>query len=147
MIAGAIVHPAIKTVYEAMNEIDSADVRLDGVTKLLQYPEYADDMTKFRGLLGVLEEKDRLMDVISSRTTDDEGIHVYIGAEDESDVMSDTAMIFRNINIGGSQFSIGVIGPKRMNYSKVIEMISMISLGIDNLFGGTSSALPPGDDE
>ncbi len=145
--AGAMVHPAIKTVYEAMSEIDSADVRLDGVTKLLQYPEYADDMTKFRGLLGVLEQKDRLMDVISSRTTDDEGIHVYIGAEGGSDVMSDTAMIYRNINIGGSQFSIGVIGPKRMNYSKVIEMISMISLGIDNIFGGTGSALPPGDDE
>ena len=130
--AGSIVHPVMKTICETMNELDSADIKLDGITKLLQYPEYS-DVTKLRGLLGVLEEKDKLMDVISANTTDDDGIHVYIGTENDSDVMKGTTLIFKNISLGNSQFAVGVIGPKRMNYSKVIDMISRLATGIDRM--------------
>ena len=127
-----MVHPAMKAIYEVMNEIDSADIKLDGITKLLQYPEYS-DVTKLRGLLGALEEKDKLMDVISANTGDDNGIHVYIGTENDSDVMKGTTLIFKNISVGDSQFAVGVIGPKRMNYSKVIDMISRLATGIDRM--------------
>lgn len=139
-----MVHPAIKAIYEAMNEIDSADVKLDGITKLLQYPEYS-DVSKFRGLLGVLEQKDKLMDVISSHTTSGDGIHVYIGTESDSDVMSNTTLIFKNVKVGDSQLAVGVIGPKRMNYSRVIEMINKLAHGIDRMFSDDSGALPPGE--
>lgn len=127
-----MVHPAMKAIYEAMNELDSADIKLDGITKLLQYPEYS-DVAKLRGLLGVLEEKDKLMDVIAANTGDDDGIHVYIGTENDSDVMKGTTLIFKNITLGNSQFAVGVIGPKRMNYSKVIDMISRLATGIDRM--------------
>ena len=130
--AGAIVHPAMKVIYETMNELDSADVKLDGITKLLQYPEYS-DVTKLRSLLGVLEEKDKLMDVIAANNSPEDGIHVYIGTENDSDVMKDTTLIFKNITLGNSQFAVGVIGPKRMNYSKVIDMISRLANGIDRM--------------
>ena len=79
----------------------------------------------------MLEEKDRLLDVISTRTTGDDGIHVYIGDDSERGGMKNTAMIFKNVVVGGKQLSIGVIGPKRMNYSKVIEMINGLARGID----------------
>lgn len=128
----ALVHPGMKAIYEAMNELDSADVKLDGITKLLQYPEYS-DVTKLRSLLGVLEEKDKLMDVISANGPSDNGIHVYIGTENDSDVMKDTTLIFKNISLGNSQFAVGVIGPKRMNYSKVIDMINRLANGIDRM--------------
>lgn len=142
--AGGMVHPAIKEIYEAMSELDSADVRLDGITKLLQYPEYR-DVSKFRGLLGVLEEKERLMDVITTHTDGTDGIHVYIGTESEGDAMSDTAMIFKNITIGNSQLAIGVIGPKRMNYSKVIDMIARLTADLNRMLASDTSTLPPGE--
>ena len=142
--SGAMVHPAVKVIYEAMNELDSADIKLDGITKLLQYPEYS-DVSKLRNLLGVLEEKDKLMDVISSHSTGDDGIHVYIGTENDSDIMSNTTLIFRNVTVGGSQLAVGVIGPKRMNYSKVIGMINQLASGIDRIFSeDRSGGLPPG---
>ena len=131
--AGAMVHPAVKIIYETMSELDTADVKLEGITKLLQYPEYS-DVSDFRNLLGVLEEKDKLMDVISSQNTTDDGIHVYIGADDENAGMKNTTLIFKNINVGGKQLSVGVIGPKRMNYSKVIEMLNGLANGIDRLY-------------
>ena len=142
--AGAMVHPVIKVIYETMSELDSADVKLDGVTNLLQYPEYS-DVSDFRDLLGVLEEKEKLMDVISTRATGNEDIHVYIGADNESDAMKNTTLIFKNVTIGGKQLSVGVIGPKRMNYSKVIDMLNKLTGGLDRIFA--EDALPPGYDE
>ncbi len=141
--AGAMVHPAIKVVYETMSELDTADVKLEGITKLLQYPEYS-DVSDFRSLLGVLEEKDKLLDVISSRTTNEDGIHVYIGTDNETDGMKNTTLIFKNVNVGGKQLAVGVIGPKRMNYSRVIDMLNKLAHGIDRMF--SEDALPPGRD-
>ncbi len=131
--ASAMVHPAVKIIYETMSELDTADIRLDGINKLLKYPEYS-DTEKLRSLLGVLEEKDKLLDVISSHTTNDDGINVYIGTENDSDAMSNTTLIFKNVNVGGKRVAVGVIGPKRMNYSKVIGMINQLASGIDRIF-------------
>ena len=144
--AGAMVHPAIKAIYETMSELDTADVKLDGITKLLQYPEYS-DMSDFRNLLSVLEEKDKLLDVIESKTEGgNEDIHVYIGTDDERDGMKNTTLIFKNVSIGGKKLSIGVIGPKRMNYSRVIEMLNGLAHGLDRMFS-EGGLLPPGDDK
>ena len=93
----------------------------------------------------MLEEKDKLLDVISMQSEDIDDIHVYIGTENDSDAMKNTAMIFKNVNIGGKQLAVGVIGPKRMNYSKVIEMLNGLASGIDKMFG--EAALPPGHDD
>ena len=132
--AGAMVHSTVKVIYETMSELDTADIKLEGVTKLLNYPEYS-DVSKARELLGVLEEKDKLLDVISTHTATNDDIHVYIGGDDSEEIMSDTSMIFKTINIGGKQLSVGVIGPKRMNYSKVIGMINQLATGLDRMFG------------
>ncbi len=138
--AGAMVHPAVKVIYETMSELDTADVRLDGINKLLNYPEYS-DTEKLRNLIGVLEEKDKLLDVISAHTTNDDGINVYIGTENDSDAMSNTTLIFKSVNIGGKKVAVGVIGPKRMNYSKVIGMINQLASGIDRMFGDDDERL------
>ncbi len=137
--AAPMVHQALKLIYETMLEVDTADVRLDGINKLLNYPEYS-DTEKLRNLIGVLEEKDKLLDVISQHTTNDDGINVYIGTENDSDAMSNTTLIFKSINVGGKKLAVGVIGPKRMNYSKVIGMINQLASGIDKMF----SDAPPG---
>ena len=130
---GAMVHPTVKIIYETMSELDTAEIKLEGVTKLLNYPEYS-DVSRVRELLGVLEEKDKLLDVISAHSSPEDDLHVYIG-DDSGEIMSDTSMIFKTINIGGKQLSVGVIGPKRMNYQKVIGMINQLATGLDRMFG------------
>ena len=142
--AGGIVHPSVKAIYETMNELDTADVKLEGITKLLQYPEYS-DISDFRNLMGMLEEKERFLDVISRETADGSDIHVYIGTEDESDAMRNTALIFKKVVIGGRELAVGVIGPKRMNYSRVIEMLNGLAQGIDRIF--SEGVLPSGYEE
>ena len=131
--AGALVHPTVKVIYETMSELDTADVKLEGITKLLQYPEYS-DVSDFKNLLGVLEEKDKLMNVISAHTSNSDDIHVYIGTENDLEGMKNTTLIFKNVRVGKKQLAVGVIGPKRMNYSKVIEMLNRLANGIDRMF-------------
>jgi heat-inducible transcriptional repressor len=144
--AGAMLHPTVKAICETMNELDTADVKLDGITKLLQYPEYS-DMSDFKDLLGVLEEKDKLLDVIASKTENgEEDIQVYIGADDEEGGMKNTTLIFKNITVGGKRLAVGVIGPKRMNYSRVIEMLNGLATGLDKMFGEGSLLPPPNED-
>lgn len=141
--AAAMVHPAVKVIYETLSELDTADIKLDGINKLLDYPEYS-DTKKLRNLLGVLEEKEKLLDVISSHTTSEDGINVYIGTENDSDAMSNTTLIFKNVNVGGKRVAVGVIGPKRMNYSKVIGMINQLASGIDRIFSEEERMLGDG---
>lgn len=133
--AGAMVHPTMKVIYETMNELDTADIKLDGVTRLLQYPEYS-DVSKLRDLMGVLEEKGRLMDVISSGVSSHDDIQVYIGREDDA-AMRDTTLIYKMVDIGGKSVAIGVIGPRRMDYSKVIAMIYQLAGAIGDNFSET----------
>jgi heat-inducible transcriptional repressor len=130
--SAAMVHPAIKAIYEAMNELDTADIKVEGVNKLLKFPEYS-DVSKLRDLLGVLEEKDKLLDVLSAKDMNEDGINVYIGNEGD-DVMGGTTLIFKNVNVGGSRVAVGVIGPKRMDYEKVIAMINRLTYGMDKMF-------------
>ena len=59
--------------------------------------------------------------------------------------MRNTALIFKKVNIGGKELAVGVIGPKRMNYSKVIEMLNGLANGIDKMFG--VATLPSGEEE
>ena len=83
-----------------------------------------------------LEEKEKLLDVISTNTSMYDDINVYIGKEDDPSAMRDTTMIFKNVNVGGKRVSIGVIGPKRMDYSRVIGMITQLANAIDSTFSG-----------
>jgi heat-inducible transcriptional repressor len=137
----AMVHPTMKIIYETMSELDTTDIKLDGVNKLLRYPEYS-DVSKLRDLMGVLEEKEKLIDVITSGAETDDGLSVYIGREDDGGAMSDTTLIFKNVTVGGKKMAVGVIGPKRMNYSKVIGMINQLASAIDSNFShGTQGLL------
>lgn len=145
--SAAIVHPTIKAIYEAMSELDTSDIKVEGVNKLLNYPEYS-DVSKLRELLGVIEQKDKLLDVISAKQTTDDGINVYIGTGSDGDVMGDTTVIFKNISVGENRVAIGVIGPRRMDYQKVIEMINKLAFGIDRMFSDNGHRLiGTGDEE
>ena len=50
-------------------------------------------------------EKEKLLDVITSREASDDGINVYIGREDADDAMRDTTLIYRNVTVGGKKLA------------------------------------------
>lgn len=136
--AASVVSPLVKVVYETMRELNDGELQVEGVDHLLEYPEYS-NMENFRNILGVLDKKSPLLDMISSAP--DEDIAVYIGSENAVDVMNNSTLIFKQIRQDGQVLgTIGIIGPRRMDYSKVIETLNHLAGGISRaLIDGTPS--------
>ncbi len=130
-IAASVVNPLVKLIYETMQEFDAGDLRVEGVNRLLAIPDY-NDMGELRDLIDLFEQKDDLLSVISEAAGDD--IHVLIGHENTTRGMGNSALVYRTIRAGDRVLgAIGVIGPRRMDYSKVISIIDNLALGIDSL--------------
>ena len=130
--AAYLVNPAVKCVYEVMNEIDGGEMRLSGLNHLLQYPEYADS-DQFGRLLGTLENQEEILDLVSRADGDD--INVLIGSESPVQVMNNSALVFKPIKKNGKTVGvIGVLGPRRMNYKQVLETIGDITDNISSMF-------------
>ena len=127
----AIVTPIVKAIHETMKELDGGDVRVEGVNKLLQYPEYS-DLSQLQSLLGVIEDKEQSYNLIPADLSDKEGVHVFIGSENNVQVMNNSTLVFKQIRRGDNVVgAIGVIGPRRMDYSKVISTIDRLASDID----------------
>ena len=133
--AAPIVDPLVKVVYDAMKQADAGDISIEGVNRLLDYPEFS-DAKQFREILSVIEEKTPLLNMIPS--TPDDNVHVYIGSETSLDVMNNSTVIVRQIRQGDNVLgTIGIIGPRRMDYSRVIATLDFLANGISSMLSGT----------
>jgi heat-inducible transcriptional repressor len=96
-------------------------VYLDGTTKILEQPEFA-DLKKFKPLMDILEEEDKLYKILSTDVT--RGASVKIGDENEDLGISDCSMVTASYEIAGRPVGvIGVLGPIRMEYGKVLPVV------------------------
>ena len=138
-----IVEPIIKCIYDAVNEIDKGDVKLEQVNRLLEFPEYS-NMSQLQSLIGMLEQKEDILNIISNSQKDI--INILIGKENRVDIMSNSTLIFKTITANDKVVgAIGVIGPCRMDYSKVITTLDLLSDNIRNMFDIKNNMLVEGD--
>lgn len=126
-----LVNPAVKCVYEVMNEIDGGEMKLSGLNHLLKYPEYS-DTDQLGELLGTLESQEEILDLVSGTENDD--ISVLIGSESSVKVMNNSSLVFKPIKKNGRTVGvIGVLGPRRMNYKQVLEALGEIGNSITQM--------------
>jgi heat-inducible transcriptional repressor len=138
-----IVEPIIKCIYDTVNEIDRGDVKVEQVNRLLEFPEYS-NLSELRGLIGMLEQKEDILNIISNSQKDT--INILIGKENSVDIMNNSTLIFKTITANDKVVgAIGVIGPCRMDYSKVITTLDMISNSITGMFGSDQAMLTDGE--
>jgi heat-inducible transcriptional repressor len=129
-----LVNPAVKSVYEVMNELDGGEMKYSGINQLLKYPEYS-DTRQFGELLGTLENQDEILDLVSR--ADSDSINVLIGSESPVEVMNNSSLVFKPIKKNGRTIGvIGVLGPRRMNYKQVLEAIDDITGSISTMMDG-----------
>ncbi len=122
---------AIKTVYDLINEPNRGEMRISGLDRLLQYPEYS-DVNQLQQLLGTLEKKEDILNLVSQNENQD--ISVVIGSESQVKVMNNSALVFKPIVKDGVTLgAIGILGPRRMDYAKVLATLEGLSGNISNL--------------
>ena len=129
-----LVSVVVKVIYEAMNELDQGELKVSGMDRLLQYPEF-NDPDRMKEVLGAIEQKDDILRMVSA--PGDEGINgigVVIGSESAVKVMDNSALVYKPIVQNGKTVgAIGVLGPARMDYAKVLATLEGISGNVESL--------------
>ncbi|MBQ9942569.1 MAG: heat-inducible transcription repressor HrcA [Christensenellaceae bacterium] len=121
------------------------EVVLGGTKNIFNHPEYR-DVNKAQNFLQLLETKDQLHDMLS-RATDME-FTIRIGKENEIDQLKDMSVVTATYKIGDETLgSFGVIGPTRMNYSKVISVMRCVSASMNEIMQACLTEGGPHKDE
>jgi heat-inducible transcriptional repressor len=117
-----LLEPAVQTVWESSRAEDESLCYTTGVKNLLTYPEFS-DIRRAKELVQAIEEK-KVLPELMSRYKDDE-IAIIIGEESGLELMNDCSIIKFDCVFGGRNYgSIGIIGPKRMDYEQVVSLLN-----------------------
>lgn len=121
-------------VHDVITEMDGSEVYIADVQNILKHPEYY-DVSKARELLSFFEKKQSLKNAADQVQGDDSRrINVIIGKENKYSEMQETSMIIANyLSRGRSLGKIGIIGPTRMDYAKVVSALDCIIRCLDEV--------------
>ncbi len=119
-------HEALyQAFYNAFNEFSSkSHMHMAGRTKLLDYREFG-NVSKIKDLLNKFDN----YDIVRKIEADDNDINVYIGHENNFD--DDVSVIKTKYNVKGEEGTIAIVGPKRMDYEKVVSLLEYIKVNIE----------------
>lgn len=134
---GAVIADVIDAVAETIKEDDDLEVYTSGANNIFKYPELANEQNA-SGLITAFEEKQilaQLADYNNDETESKNGIRVYIGEESPIQSMKDCSIVTASYEFGdGMKGTIGIIGPKRMDYEKVVGTLQTIKGQLDALY-------------
>jgi len=122
--------PLIRLFTDSVSKIFEAQpmnqrLMITGTKNLLYYPEF-EDLKRVRTIIELVENEDVIVHVLE-KIDDLDTMNVLIGSELELDILDDYSLIRSSFKSGSASGSIGIIGPKRMNYSKMISLVSIFS--------------------
>ena len=135
-IHSQIVSDVIDAVAEAIKADDDLEIYTSGAKNIFKYPELADNQ-KASELITAFEEKQVLNELVQETLADEEktGIQVYIGEEAKLQSMKDCSVVTATYELEeGMRGTIGIIGPKRMDYEKVVGTLKNLKQQLDDLY-------------
>ena len=117
-----IFNAIIPVLYESLSSNDNGEIYMEGATNIFNYPEYK-DIEKARGFLSLLDNKDKISGLLNSSSN----ISIKIGTESFIEGAEECSVVSAIYNVKDRPVGeIGVIGPTRMPYSKVISVLANV---------------------
>ncbi len=136
-IHSQVVSNVLDAIAESISvEDEEMEIYTSGATNILKYPELSGN-DRAAQLLGALEEKKPLAGLLedSQEHENSTGIQVYIGSETPVQNMKDCSVVTATYDLGdGMQGTVGIIGPKRMDYDKVIGTMKTLMAQLDGIY-------------
>lgn len=139
-VVGSVVDAVAKAI---ATDDEEMEIYTSGATNIFKYPELA-DTSKASGLISAFEEKQELAEFVKDTMESSEngekgtGIQVYIGNESPVKTMQDCSVVTATYDLGGGmQGTIGIIGPKRMDYENVVDNLKTLKNQLDHIFKKT----------
>lgn len=135
-IHSSIVSDILDTLATTLSENEDLQIYTSGTTNILKYPELSDSKNAAE-LLSAFEEKEELQSLINgtlSDESDETGIQVYIGDESRIQTMKDCSVVTATYDLGeGVKGTIGIVGPKRMDYENVMDNLKHLKSQLDGI--------------
>ena len=139
-IHSGIVSDVLDALVQTFAESEDLKIYTSGATNILKYPELSDSDSAAT-LLSAFEEKEELASLVTESLSDSEktdngtGIQVYIGNESPIQTMKDCSVVTATYDLGeGVKGTIGIVGPKRMDYEKVIDNLKTLKSQLDGIY-------------
>ena len=134
-IHSEVINSVLDAVAEAIQMDDDLEVYTSGTTNIFKYPELADS-TKASALISAFEDKQQLASLMEDmKDGEDTGIQVYIRNETPGKTMKDCSEVTTTYELGeGMRGTIGIVGPKRMDYEKVVDNLKTLTNQLDLIF-------------
>ena len=136
----SILEGIFNGIVEAIHEADDMEIYTSGATNMLKYPELMNpDHTT--ALLDTLVEKKALVKLVDDTVNQEErhGIQVYIGNETPVQSLKDCSIVTATYELEeGGTGTVGIIGPKRMDYQKVVNTLKNLTDDLDEIFNNKS---------
>ncbi len=133
---GVILDQIFNGIVDAIHEAKELEIYTSGATNMLKYPELG-DISKTSELLEKFEDKNELSHLLekSMNSDSENGIQVYIGDETPVQDMQDCSLVTATYKMPeGATGTIGIIGPKRMDYKKVVSTLKNLTVELDDIF-------------
>ena len=135
-IHSELVASVIDAVAEVIHAEDEVKIYTSGATNIFRYPELSDN-GKASEIISTFEEKQELTDLVNQtlENSESKGIQVYIGQETPIQAMKDCSVVTATYELGGGlQGTIGIIGPKRMDYENDLKTLKTLTKQLDRIY-------------
>ena len=135
-IHGKVISNVLDAVAEAIQIDEDLEIYTSGATNIFKYPELSDNQSA-QEIINAFEEKQQLAELVTKTLQSEEntGIQVYIGQETPVKMMKDCSVVTATYELGeGMQGTIGIIGPKRMDYENVMKTLKTLKTELDAVF-------------
>lgn len=109
------------------------EVYVGGASNILNHPEFC-DIDRARKFLNFIDNRENATKVLSLSNDSDSDVRIIIGDEAGLEEMKDTSIILTNYNAGGIlSGKIGVIGPTRMDYARIVSSLETINAQLETI--------------
>jgi heat-inducible transcriptional repressor len=135
-IHGDIVGDVMDAIAQAIKGEEDLEIYTSGANNIFKYPELSDNQ-KASELINTFEEKKALAKLATEKLSDEDntGIQVYIGEEAPVQAMKDCSVVTATYELGeGMRGSIAIIGPKRMDYDKVVGSLRTMMNELERIY-------------
>ena len=135
-IHSEVIGNVLDAVADVIQVDDDMQIYTSGATNIFKYPELSDNQSA-QEIISAFEEKQQLSELVTQTLSqeDNTGIQVYIGDETPVKTMKDCSVVTATYELGdGMKGTIGIIGPKRMDYEHVLKSMKRLQSELDEMF-------------
>lgn len=136
----SIIRLFVDSVDKIFKDLKQNDrVVITGAKNVIKQPEF-ENPERFQSIIELIEDKDIIIHILekSGEMISDQ-VFISIGSENEDQKLNDYSFISKEYNVGGTSGTLGIVGPKRMEYSRVVAIVDYVAKMLSDLLTNTNS--------